>query len=80
MDDGGERDGYAVSVGFVDPDEAMCGEDEEAGFERWEGGVFFGFEIDGGEEEAFDFAGEEDGAAAAGQVDGRQPLSGHESG
>lgn len=77
VDDGGERDGDAVAVGFVDPDDAMRGEDEEAGSEGREGWVFFGFEIDGGDEGAFNFAGEEDGAAAASEVDGRQPFPGH---
>lgn len=77
MDDGRERDEDTVSVGFVDPNEAMCCQDEQARFEGREVAVFFGLDINRRHQRALDFAREEDGAAAAGEVDGRQPFAHH---
>lgn len=55
----------------------MGGEDEDAGAEGGTGGVFFGFEVDGGEEGALDLAGEENGAAGGGELRRREPVGGH---
>lgn len=55
--DRGEVDGGGGAVGgFREPEEAVGGEDEEAGFEVREPGVGFVFaeKVDAGEEEALD--------------------------
>lgn len=70
MGNGGEWDGRGGGGGggrgFRNPYEAVGGEDEKTGFEKRESWKFIGFEVDRGEERAFDFVREEDRSAACG--------------
>lgn len=77
MDNGGEGDGAAGVGGFVDPDDPVGGENEEAGSENGEGRVLLGLEVDGGEEAALHLAGLEDGAAGGREGDRRDPVRSH---
>lgn len=85
--DGGERDGHGGGGGGGGigggggvggkPDEAVGGEDEEAGLEGGEGGEVFAFEVGGGDKRALDLGREEHRPAAAGLLHRRKPLPDH---
>lgn len=55
----------------------MRSDDQKARAERSEAGVLFRHEINGGEEEALDLAGEEDRASRGGEGRRRKPIVGH---
>lgn len=82
MVNGSKRNGHrgrSARGGVRDPKEAVSGEDENAGLEVGEIGVFFRMKVDGGEEGALDFSGAENWASACGELGRREPFSGHGS-
>lgn len=81
--DGGERDGHGGGGGGGgggvggEPDEAVGGEDEEAGLKGGEGWEVFAFEVHGGDKRALDLVREEHRPAAARLLHRRKPLPAH---
>lgn len=82
--DEGEREGHGGAgggggggSGVREPEEAVGGEDKEAGLEGREVGDLFALEVNRGDYGALDLVLEEDRPPAARLGHRRQPLSGH---